>query len=100
VAVVAEEPVVFGDPVEIAQAMVTLYEQGDFVKARRMLDSLPADMDSLLPPDLAAHAGIRRMTTGLVPFDTAAFEELLALLPHDYALRYQARLAVGLEGGL
>ncbi|WP_112276886.1 hypothetical protein [Lentzea terrae] len=100
VAVVAEEPVVFGDPVEIAEAMVTLYEQGDFVQARRMLDSLPADMDSLLPPDLAAHAGIRRMTTGLVPFDPEAFEALLGLLPHDYALRYQARMAIGLEGGL
>ncbi|MFC3894761.1 hypothetical protein ACFOWZ_25055 [Lentzea rhizosphaerae] len=100
VAAPAEEPVVFGDPVEIAEAMVTLYEQGDFVKARRMLDSLPADMDSLLPPDLAAHAGIRRMTTGLVPFDPAAFEELLTALPADLALRYQARLASGLEGGL
>ncbi|NKE63573.1 hypothetical protein FXN61_45375, partial [Lentzea sp. PSKA42] len=96
----AEEPVVFGDPVEIAEAMVTLYEQGDFVKARRMLDSLPADMDSLLPPDLAAHAGIRRMTTGLVPFDPSVFEELLTALPADLALRYQARLAMGLEGGL
>lgn len=100
VAAPAEEPVVFGDPVEIAEAMVTLYEQGDFVKARRMLDSLPADMDSLLPPDLAAHAGIRRMTTGLVPFDPAAFEEMLTALPADLALRYQARLAAGLEGGL
>ncbi|MDX8035552.1 hypothetical protein SK803_35550 [Lentzea sp. BCCO 10_0856] len=96
----AEESVVFGDPVEIAEAMVTLYEQGDFVKARRMLDSLPADMDSLLPPDLAAHAGIRRMTTGLVPFDPAAFESLLTALPADLALRYQARLAIGLEDGL
>ncbi|MCP2250696.1 hypothetical protein [Lentzea aerocolonigenes] len=100
VAAPAQEPVVFGDPVEIAEAMVTLYEQGDFVKARRMLDSLPADMDSLLPPDLAAHAGIRRMTTGLVPFDPAAFEEMLTALPADLALRYQARLASGLEGGL
>jgi tetratricopeptide (TPR) repeat protein len=90
----AEEPVVSGDPVEIAEAMVALYDQGDFVKARRMLDSLPADMDSLLPPDLAAHAGIRRMTTGLVPFDSAAFEELLSALPADLALRYRARLAV------
>lgn len=100
VAVPADEPVVFGDPVEIAEAMVTLYEQGDFVRARRMLDSLPADMDSLLPPDLAAHAGIRRMTTGLVPFDPAVFEELLTQLPRDHALRYQARMAIGLEGGL
>ncbi|MEU0883476.1 hypothetical protein ABZ345_33125 [Lentzea sp. NPDC005914] len=97
---VVEEPVVFGDPVEIAQAMVTLYEQGDFVKARRMLDSLPADMDALLPPDLAAHAGIRRMTTGLVPFDTDAFDSLLAVLPHDLALRYRARMAIGLEDGM
>ncbi|HEX7308234.1 hypothetical protein [Lentzea sp.] len=96
----AEEPVVSGDPVEIAESMVALYEQGEFVKARRMLDSLPADMDSLLPPDLAAHAGIRRMTTGLVPFDPAVFEELLPALPADLALRYQARLAIGLEGGL
>ncbi|NGY65386.1 hypothetical protein G7043_41485 [Lentzea sp. NEAU-D13] len=96
----AEESVVFGDPVEIAEAMVTLYDQGDFVKARRMLDSLPADMDPLLPPDLAAHAGIRRMTTGLVPFDFSVFEELLTALPADLALRYQARLAVGLENGL
>ncbi len=99
-AVPAEEQVVFGDPVEIAESMVVLYEQGDFVKARRMLDSLPADMDSLLPPDLAAHAGIRRMTTGLVPFDPSAFEELLAALPADLALRYRARMAIGLEGGL
>ncbi|MFD5830818.1 hypothetical protein [Lentzea sp. NPDC060358] len=96
----AEEPVVSGDPVEIAEAMVALYEQGDFVQARRNLDSLPADMDSLLPPDLAAHAGIRRMTTGLVPFDPAVLEELLPALPADLALRYQARLAIGLEGGL
>ncbi|MGW4210211.1 hypothetical protein ACWEIJ_19640 [Lentzea sp. NPDC004789] len=99
VAAPAEESVVSGDPVEIAETMVTLYEQGDFVRARRMLDSLPADMDSLLPPDLAAHAGVRRMTTGLVPFDPEAFEELLGALPHDYALRYRARLAIGLEGG-
>lgn len=96
----AEEPLVSGDPVEIAEAMVALYEEGDFVKARRMLDSLPPDMDSLLPPDLAAHAGIRRMTTGLVPFDPEAFEELTGALPHDLALRYRARLAIGLEGGL
>jgi tetratricopeptide (TPR) repeat protein len=95
----AEESVVFGDPVEIAESMVLQYEQGDFVKARRMLDSLPADMDSLLPPDLAAHAGIRRMTTGLVPFDPEAFEQLLTALPADLALRYQARLAMGLENG-
>ncbi|SDG90095.1 hypothetical protein SAMN05216553_11324 [Lentzea fradiae] len=94
------EPLVSGDPVEIAESMVALYEQGDFVTARRMLDSLPADMDPLLPPDLAAHAGIRRMTTGLVPFDLEAFDELAAVLPHDLALRYRARLAIGLEGGL
>lgn len=100
VAAPVEESVVFGDPVEIAESMVLLYEQGDFVKARRMLDSLPADMDSLLPPDLAAHAGIRRMTTGLVPFDPGAFDEMLTALPADLALRYQARLAMGLEGGL
>ncbi|SEQ43432.1 hypothetical protein SAMN05216188_10326 [Lentzea xinjiangensis] len=96
----AEEPLVSGDPVEIAETMVALYEQGDFVQARRMLASLPADMDSLLPPDLAAHARIRRMTTGLVPFDPAAFEEQLTALPADLALRYRARLAIGLEGGL
>ncbi|MFD4643541.1 hypothetical protein ACFWN2_39965 [Lentzea sp. NPDC058436] len=95
----AEESVVSGDPVEIAESMVSLYDQGDFVKARRMLDSLPADMDSLLPPDLAAHAGVRRMTTGLVPFDPEAFDQLLTALPADLALRYQARLAMGLEGG-
>ncbi|GHH50235.1 hypothetical protein [Lentzea cavernae] len=99
VAAPAEESVVSSDPVEIAESMVALYDQGDFVKARRMLDSLPADMDSLLPPDLAAHAGIRRMTTGLVPFDPEAFEQLLTALPADLALRYQARLAMGLEGG-
>ncbi|USX51975.1 hypothetical protein [Lentzea sp. HUAS12] len=99
VAASAEESVVSGDPVEIAESMVALYDQGDFVKARRMLDSLPADMDSLLPPDLAAHAGIRRMTTGLVPFDHEAFDQLLTALPADLALRYQARLAMGLEGG-
>ncbi|WP_329789922.1 hypothetical protein V1227_37935 [Lentzea sp. DG1S-22] len=99
VAAPAEEPPVTGDPVEIAESMLALYEQGDFVKARRMLDSLPADMDPLLPPDLAAHAGIRRMTTGLVPFDREAFDRLLAALPADLALRYQARLAMGLEGG-
>ncbi|MET9633063.1 hypothetical protein ABZX92_36960 [Lentzea sp. NPDC006480] len=99
VVAVAEEPVVFGDPVEIAEAMVTLYDQGDFVKARRMLDSLPADMDSLLPPDLAAHAGIRRMTTGLVPFSPDEFDALLSALPHDLALRYRARMAIGVEGG-
>lgn len=96
-----EEPsVVFGDPVDIATAMVTLYENGDFVKARKMLDSLPADMDSLLPPDLAAHAGIRRMTTGLVPFDSEVFETYLSALPTDLALRYQARMSVGQENGI
>ncbi len=96
---VPEEPVVFGDPVDIATAMVTLYEKGDFVQGRRMLDSLPADMDSLLPPDLAAHACIRRMTTGLIPFDGEAFEAALSALPTDLALRYQARLAVGRDNG-
>ncbi len=95
-----EEPVVFGDPVDIATRMVTLYETGDFVQARRMLDSLPADMDALLPPDLAAHAGIRRITSGLAPFEQEAFDALLAALPAEMALRYQARIAVKLENGL
>ncbi|MGZ3143446.1 tetratricopeptide repeat protein [Lentzea chajnantorensis] len=95
----AEEPVVFGDPVDIATRMVELYESGDFVQARRMLDSLPADMDALLPPDLAAHAGIRRITSGLAPFEQEHFEALLAALPADMALRYRARMAVKLENG-
>lgn len=99
VVAVPEQSVLFGDPVEIAESMVALYDEGDFVKARRMLDSLPADMDSLLPPDLAAHAGIRRMTTGLVPFDPEVFDGLLTALPADLALRYQARLAMGLPAG-
>ncbi len=99
VPVPAEEPVVFGDPVEIAEAMVALYENGDFVRARRMLDSLPADMDSLLPPDLAAHAGIRRMLTGQLPFDSEAFEALTTTLPSDLELRYKARMALGRDNG-
>jgi tetratricopeptide (TPR) repeat protein len=99
VAAPAEEPVVFGDPVEIAEAMVTLFEQGDFVKGRRMLDSLPADMDALLPPDLAAQAGLRRMTNGLVPFDPEAFEAMTAALPADLGLRFRARLAIGMPDG-
>ncbi|MFD4673203.1 hypothetical protein ACFWNN_26010 [Lentzea sp. NPDC058450] len=100
VAAAAEEPVVSGDPVEIAESMVTLFDHGDFVAATRALASLPEDMDALLPPDLAAHAGIRRMTTGAVPFDRARFEELLTALPPDIALRHQARVAETFEDGL
>ncbi|GLY49732.1 hypothetical protein [Lentzea sp. NBRC 102530] len=94
-----EEEVVSGDPVEIAESMVELFGRGEFVQASRMLASLPEDMDSLLPPDLAAHAGVRRMTTGLVPFDRAKFDELLTALPKDLALRHQARIAEQLEDG-
>ncbi|GLZ36066.1 hypothetical protein Lesp02_82530 [Lentzea sp. NBRC 105346] len=97
---VVQEPVPSGDPVEIAAGMVEAYDAGDFVTGRRLLDSLPPDMDALLPDDLAAHAAIRRMISGDAEFLLDRFDSALERLPADIACRYRAKVSVWLPDGL
>ncbi|TWP46457.1 hypothetical protein FKR81_35410 [Lentzea tibetensis] len=98
--VFAPEPVESGDPVEIAQGMVEAYDAGDFVTGRRLLESLPSDMDALLPQELAAQTSIRRMISGNAEFDYPLFEAELDRLSPDLACRYRARVSVWLPDGL
>jgi tetratricopeptide (TPR) repeat protein len=111
VVVDAEPDVEFsGDPVELAERANAAFDLGDFITGTRLLRSLPADMDPLLPEALAAQIAAKRLTAdaGRMPRDEllAAFEETVRRLVDagepDVANRYRSRLAVWrvLEDGL
>ncbi|GAA1339197.1 hypothetical protein [Saccharothrix algeriensis] len=98
----AEEPVAVGDPVDLAREMAAAFDEGDFVTGIRLLRSLPADLDPLLPEGLAAVVAARRALVGrqarplpevLAELD-AAVVRLAAAGEEDLANRYRCRGAV------
>lgn len=102
-AVPSREPQpVTADPVELAYQAHQAYENNDFLSGYQLLRSLPADLDPLLPDDLAARLAARR----IVVFDAralspavlsdleAAVRRLRAVGDEDQAARFQARLGV------
>ncbi|RKT56631.1 hypothetical protein [Saccharothrix australiensis] len=98
----AEEPVAVGDPVELAREMGRAFDEGDFVTGVRLLRSLPADLDPLLPEGLAAAVAARRALVArqarppaevLADLD-AAIARLAAAGEHDLANRHRCRAAV------
>ncbi|GAA3869240.1 hypothetical protein GCM10022243_38460 [Saccharothrix violaceirubra] len=94
-----EEPPVVADPVELAERMAEAFDQGDFVTGIRMLRSLPAELDPLLPEHLAALVAVRRaLVEGhgrqrdevLAEVDSA-LDRLRAAGEHDLANRFLGR---------
>ncbi|MBY8848406.1 hypothetical protein [Saccharothrix longispora] len=94
-----EEPVAVGDPVELARSMCAAFDEGEFVTGMRLLRSLPADLDPLLPEPLAALVAVRRAIAGghvrprdevLAELDEGV-ERLVACGEHDLANRFRAR---------
>ncbi|MEU4741197.1 hypothetical protein AB0G02_12140, partial [Actinosynnema sp. NPDC023658] len=105
-----EEPVAVADPVELARRMCDAFDQGEFIVGMRLLRSLPADLDPLLPESRGALVAARRAIAGghvrpkaeVLAELEAAVDRLAACGEHDLANRFRARGA-GLraeEGGL
>lgn len=98
------------DPVELAERAIAAFDAGDFITGSRLLRSLPADMDALLPDALAAQLMAKRLTANAsrIPREQllTGFADVVAQLADageaDLANRYRARLAVWrlLEDGL
>ncbi|HWO62535.1 MAG TPA: hypothetical protein VNO31_21150, partial [Umezawaea sp.] len=90
------------DPVELAERANAAFDAGDFITGSRLLRSLPADMDALLPDALAAQLMAKRLTAGAarIPRDRllAGFADVVDQLAEsgagDLANRYRARLSV------
>ncbi|NUT52177.1 MAG: hypothetical protein HOV94_33515, partial [Saccharothrix sp.] len=91
-----EEPVAVADPVELARRMCDAFDDGEFIVGMRLLRSLPADLDPLLPESLGALVAARRAIAGghlrpkaevLAELD-AAVERLAACGEHDLANRF------------
>ncbi|TCO53185.1 hypothetical protein [Actinocrispum wychmicini] len=95
------EPVT-ADPVELARQAHQAYENNDFLTGFQLLRSLPADLDPLLPADLAARLAARRIMVfdSYTPSPTvlrdleAAIQRLRAVGDEDQAVRFQARLGL------
>jgi tetratricopeptide (TPR) repeat protein len=93
---------VTADPVELAYQAHLAYEENDFLTGHRLLRSLPADLDPLLPASLAARVAARR----IIVFDAreqsptvladleAAVHRLAEVGEDDQAARFRARLGV------
>jgi tetratricopeptide (TPR) repeat protein len=93
---------VTADPVELAYQAHRAYEENDFLTGHRLLRSLPADLDPLLPANLAARIAARR----IIVFDArtpspsvlddlgAAVRRLVEAGEDDQAARFKARLGV------
>jgi tetratricopeptide (TPR) repeat protein len=97
-----EEPDVAADPVELAERANAAFDAGDFVTGSRLLRTLPADMDALLPDALAAQLMAKRLTATASRISRerllAGFADVVAQLDEagepDLANRYRTRLAV------
>ncbi|MET1073765.1 MAG: hypothetical protein ABWY11_14060 [Umezawaea sp.] len=102
------------DPVELAGRANAAFDHGDFVTGSRLLRSLPADMDPLLPDGVAAQVMAKRLTANapLIAREDLleSFADVVDRLDEadepDLANRYRARLSVwrlpedGLEASL
>nr|WP_042187186.1 hypothetical protein [Kibdelosporangium sp. MJ126-NF4]CEL17878.1 hypothetical protein [Kibdelosporangium sp. MJ126-NF4]CTQ90898.1 hypothetical protein [Kibdelosporangium sp. MJ126-NF4] len=86
------------DPVELAYQAHLAYEEGDFLTGHRLLKSLPADLDPLLPATLAAQLAARRAVVFPGPdvLDDLpkAVRRLTELGDLDQAARFHARLGM------
>jgi tetratricopeptide (TPR) repeat protein len=95
-------PPVTADPVELADQVFKAIDQNDGFTEHRLLRSLPADLDPLLPDTVAARLAARRVVVraGARPSTTdldslaAAVRRLAEVGEHDQAARFQARLGV------
>ncbi|CAM3400161.1 tetratricopeptide repeat protein [Kibdelosporangium persicum] len=106
----AEPEPITADPVELAYQAHLAYEENDFLTGHRLLKSLPADLDPLLPAKLAAQLAARR--TVVFPGPTAlkdlpsAVQRLIEAGDLDQAARFHARLGMlkaesgDLDGGI
>lgn len=105
-------PPITADPVELAEQTVRAFDDNDFFAGYRLLRSLPADLDPLLPATLAAQLAARRLVASPRGAPTPALDELAAAVDRlvavgadDQAARFQARLgaltarAGDLDGG-
>ncbi|ONI71072.1 hypothetical protein ALI144C_51965 [Actinosynnema sp. ALI-1.44] len=105
----AAEPLT-ADPVELAYQAHLAYEENDFLTGQRLLKSLPADLDPLLPATLAAQLAARRTVVFPGPdvLDDLpkAIQRLVELGEEDQAARFHARLGMlkaeagDLDGGI
>ncbi|ACU39285.1 hypothetical protein [Actinosynnema mirum] len=102
---------VLSDPVELAERALKAFSGNDFLTGMRLLRSLPADLDALLPDVLAARVAARRALASKPGLDDeaalAAFRAAVARLEElgepDLAVRYRSRGAgrwSELTGGL
>ncbi len=107
----APEPApVTADPVELAYQAHLAYEENDFLTGYRLLKSLPADLDPLLPSKLAAQLAARRLVVfpGADVLDSLplAVQRLVEVGDLDQAARFHARLGMlraeagDLDGGI
>ncbi|MEV0681734.1 hypothetical protein AB0I60_34950 [Actinosynnema sp. NPDC050436] len=96
------EPVPTADPVELASELAEAFDRGDFITGIRLLKSLPADLEPLLPEGLAAVVAARRALVGRQsrqPAEVraeldAAVARLAEAGETDLANRYRCRGAV------
>ncbi|MCE7001862.1 tetratricopeptide repeat protein [Kibdelosporangium philippinense] len=106
----ASPPLVTADPVELAYQAHLAYEENDFLTGHRLLKSLPADLDPLLPSKLAAQLAARRLVVfpgpdvlSLLPL---GIDRLAAVGDLDQAARFHARFGMlqaeagDLDGGI
>ncbi|MET0236980.1 MAG: tetratricopeptide repeat protein [Kibdelosporangium sp.] len=97
-AAVAESEPVSADPVELAYQAHLAYEDNDFLTGYRLLRSLPADLDPLLPAKLAARLAARRAVVFSPPnvLDELALavQRLVEVGDLDQAARFHARLGM------
>jgi tetratricopeptide (TPR) repeat protein len=90
------------DPVELAYQAHRAYEENDFLTGYRLLKSVPADLDPLLPANLAARLAARRLVVLAPPTQpqdvvedlAAAVRRLNDVGDLDQAIRFQARLGM------
>jgi tetratricopeptide (TPR) repeat protein len=96
-AAAASEPIT-ADPVELAYQAHLAYEENDFLAGYRLLKSLPADLDPLLPAKLAAQLAARRVVVfnppNLLDELALAVQRLVEVGDLDQAARFHARLGM------
>ncbi|MET0133571.1 MAG: hypothetical protein ABW215_08250 [Kibdelosporangium sp.] len=90
------------DPVELAYQAQLAYEENDFLTGYQLLRSLPADLDPLLPSNLAARLAARRLVVFSRPGRpaeiigelAAAVRRLTEVGELDQAARFHARMGM------